>query len=164
MLASAGVTAFATLTQSTLSEAGTPSSSSAVGGVPPTLSVVSTPAAVIAKDSSPAMLLRKRSATELLQSESAKRSKGRKHSSFDSVALSMDRLAAAFTSDDPVTSPERKRQAIQLIEEDDDLSENECIRAYQFIRKDTAFADTVLAIRKKETRTRYIQHELNGDN
>jgi hypothetical protein len=75
----------------------------------------------------------------------------------------MDRLAAAFVNDGPVTSPERKRQAIQMIEEDDDLSENECIRAFRVIRKDTTFADTVLSIRKKETRTRYIQRELYGD-
>ena len=79
------------------------------------------------------------------------------------MASSMDHLAAAFVNDGPVTSPERKRQAIRVIEDDDDLSENECIHAYQIIHKDTTFADTVLAIRKKETRTHYIQQELDGD-
>jgi len=137
----------------------------------PSLSAVtSTPAvaaavsAVIMEDPSSTLPLQKCSAAELGQSESVKRNKGRKHSAIDSMASSMDRLAAAFIGDGPVASPERKRQAIQMIEEDDDLSENECIRAYQIIRKDTTFADTVLSICKKETRIHYIKHELYRDN
>jgi hypothetical protein len=51
-----------------------------------------------------------------------------------------------------------------MIEEDDDLSENECIHAYQIIGKDTTFTDTVLSICKKKTCTYYIQHELYRDN
>ena len=78
------------------------------------------------------------------------------------MASSVDHLAARFANDGPVTSPERKCQAIHAIKDDDDLSEDECIHAYQMIRKDTTFADTLLAIHKKETCTCYIQKELYG--
>jgi hypothetical protein len=81
--------------------------------------------------------LQKHSAAELGQSESVKCHKGWKHSAIDSMASSMDHLAAAFIGDGPVASPEQKCQAIQMIEEDDNLSENECIHAYQIICKDT---------------------------
>jgi hypothetical protein len=79
------------------------------------------------------------------------------------MASAVDHLAAAFANDGPVTSPEWKHQAIHVIEDDDDLLEDERIHAYQIIHKDTTFADTLLAIHKKETRTHYIQRELYGN-
>jgi hypothetical protein len=89
-----------------------------------------------------------------------KQSKNQKHSAIDSMASSVDCLAATFANDGPVASPEWKHQAIHVIEDDDNLSEDECIHAYQIIHKDTTFADTLLAICKKETCTCYIQREL----
>lgn len=130
--------------------------------VAPTPSVVRRTSSLTMESPASALSMQKRHAAEVGPSESVKRSKGRKHSAIDSMASSVDRLAAAFANDGPVASPERKRQAIHAIEDDDDLSEDERIHAYQMIRKDTTFADTLLSIRKKKTRTRYIQSELYG--
>lgn len=58
------------------------------------------------------------------------------------------------------TTPERKA-AIQKLEDDGDLSDNEQIQAFQLFRKDSTIAQSYLAIRKKETRTLYIQKELS---
>lgn len=96
----------------------------------------------------------------------AKRSRGRKptagHAITD-VASSVRDLATAFAgsinSKAPTSTPERK-SAIQMLEDDADLSENEQIDAFQLFRKDSSIAQAYLAIRKKETHTRYIQLEL----
>jgi len=138
------------------------------GSTTPTLSSINptpTPATAISVTMvhPSTFLSRKCPATEPEQLESVKRSKGWKHSAIDSMALSMDCLATAFANDSPVPSPEWKCQAIKVIEEDDDLSETECLHAYQIIRRDTTFADTVLSIGKKERHTHYIQCELDGD-
>jgi hypothetical protein len=45
-----------------------------------------------------------------------------------------------------LTSPERKRSAIQLLEDDGDLSDNEHIRAMKLICRDTSVADVLLAV------------------
>ena len=58
-------------------------------------------------------------------------------------------------------SPERKKQAIHLIDDDGDLSEDEMIMTLKLIRRDTSFADTILALKKKTTRTKYIKSELS---
>jgi len=112
---------------------------------------------------------RKRSAADSGQADPVKRqNRGRKPTGSQAVmdvASSIDRLASAFsgpgasgaTGSSVMTSPERKRHAIHLIEDDSDLSENERISAFKLMRRDTSFADTILAIRSKETRTRFIQ-------
>jgi hypothetical protein len=56
-------------------------------------------------------------------------------------------------------TPERKA-AIQKLEDDDDLSDNEQIQAIQLFRKDSSIAQSYLAIGKKSKRTLYIQTEL----
>ena len=76
------------------------------------------------------------------------------------VASSVLALASAFSSSGVSTSPERKRSAIQLLEDDSDLSDNEHIRAMKLIRRDTSVADVLLAVGSKERRTQYIQSEL----
>ena len=58
-------------------------------------------------------------------------------------------------------SPECKKQAIHLIDDDGDLSEDEMIMTLKLIRRDTSFADTILALKKKTTRTKYIKSELS---
>jgi hypothetical protein len=60
-------------------------------------------------------------------------------------------------------SPERRRAAIKLLEEDDTLSDNDFCHALQLFRKNTSTADTFLAISKKARRTAYIQLELEGN-
>lgn len=94
-----------------------------------------------------------------------KRSRGhdRKQSSSQVMAgmvSSLDRLANVWACDTTITSPQRKSAAIHAIEDDGDLSEHETIKAFRIIRRDTAFADTLLAIRNKESRTRFIKSEL----
>lgn len=76
------------------------------------------------------------------------------------VASSVLALASAFSSSGVSTSPERKRSAIQLLEDDGDLSDNEPIRAMKLIHRDTSVADVLLAVGTKERRTHYIQSEL----
>ena len=69
-------------------------------------------------------------------------------------------LASAFSSSGVSTSPERKRSAIQLLEDDGDPSDNEHIRAMKLIHRDTSVTDVLLAVGSKERRTQYIQSEL----
>jgi hypothetical protein len=78
----------------------------------------------------------------------------------EDVASSIDWLATALAVDAAAPSLERKRAAIHTIEDDGDLSDNEQTQVFQVICKDTAFADTVLAISKKEACTRFIKSKL----
>jgi hypothetical protein len=78
-----------------------------------------------------------------------------------SVAGAISSLAESFTEDPSIlTSPQRRKAAIQLLDEDDDLSENEQVQAIRLFSRQTAIADSYLAIKKKTTRTLYIQSEL----
>jgi len=112
---------------------------------------------------------RKREAPESDELVSAKRprnSHGRKQSSGHAIAgmaSSIAQLASSFANDTVIPSPQRKRAAIHAIEDDGDLSENDMIKVFKIIRRDTTFADTLLAIRKKESRTRFIISELLDD-
>lgn len=80
-----------------------------------------------------------------------------------SMAGAIESLADWFTeSSDPasLTSPQRRSAAIHLLEEDGDLSDNEEVQAIRLFSRRTAVADSYLAIKKKATRTRYVQLEL----
>ena len=77
-----------------------------------------------------------------------------------SVAGAIETLADKFDEPGSVTSPERRRAAIHRLEEDDDLSETEQVAAIRLFSHRTTIADSYLAIKKKSTRTRYIQSEL----
>lgn len=46
---------------------------------------------------------------------------------------------------------------INVIENNGDLSDNEQIQIFQVIRKDTAFADTLLSIHKEDDCTQFIK-------
>lgn len=108
----------------------------------------------------------KRQAADSFESMSGKRVRhGRKLGShaMEGVASSIDRLAAALTVESvggTAASPEHKQAAIHVIEDDGDLSDNEQIQIFRVIRKDTAFADTLLSIHKKDDRTQFIKSEL----
>ncbi|KAF8226431.1 hypothetical protein L208DRAFT_1407059 [Tricholoma matsutake] len=78
-----------------------------------------------------------------------------------SVAAAMTPLAGAMAADTVVPSPECKRKAIEVIEDDGDLLENEMNKVYKIVCRDTAFADTVLAIDKQTACTSFIQSEIN---
>lgn len=108
---------------------------------------------------------RKREAADSDETPFFKRQRGhgRKQSSGQAItgmASSIAQLASAVAGETAVPSPQRKRSAIHAIEDDGDLSEDEQIQVFKIIRRDTAFADTLLAIRKKESRTRFIKSEL----
>jgi len=78
-----------------------------------------------------------------------------------SVAGAIESLAESFAEPSgALKSPERRRAAIQLLNNDDDLSDNEQVQAICLFSRHTSIADTYLAIQKKATRTLYIQSEL----
>ena len=79
------------------------------------------------------------------------------------MASSIDRLASSVAGPNVTlaSSPERKRAAIKLIEKDEDLSGDELTKTFKLIRRDTSFADTILAISDKSCHTQYIQSELD---
>lgn len=118
---------------------------------------------------------RKRSATEMTPSmptSAAKRQQtygrsasraGNGRSGTDamfSVAGAIETLADKFGESDAPSTPQRRRAAIHQLEQDDDLSENEQVQAIRLFSRQTAIAETYLAINKKSTRTLYIQSEL----
>jgi hypothetical protein len=84
------------------------------------------------------------------------------HQSIDGVASSINRLADVFSADTTVLSPARKWAAIHAIKDDGDLSDDE-LKVFKIIRRDTSFADTILAIRKQSAHTRFIKEELYGE-
>ena len=51
-----------------------------------------------------------------------------------------------------------------MIEEDSEFSDDECLQVVKLIRRDTGFADTILAIRKASVRTQFIKGELHDSN
>lgn len=80
-----------------------------------------------------------------------------------SLAGAISLLANNFSPDAGASSPECRRAAIAMFDEDDDLSENEQVLAIHLFSCHTAIADSYTSIKKKSVRTRYIQQEiLNG--
>ncbi|KAF5367349.1 hypothetical protein D9615_010294 [Tricholomella constricta] len=134
------------------------------------LSITSTPSAPSSTPFQPSPVsdalpsVGKRHAADPGSSISSKRARhGRKKSSsqaIEEMASSINRLVEAVATDTSAPSPARKRAAIHMIEDDADLSDNEQLKVIKIIRRDTTFADTILAIRKAESRTRYIKSEL----
>jgi len=76
------------------------------------------------------------------------------------VASSVSDLATAFLSSGGEPTPKRRARAIRQIQDDGDLSENEQVMAMKLMRRDVTIADTFNAIGRKETRTLYLQSEL----
>ena len=72
------------------------------------------------------------------------------------IAKSFEPIAAGLTS------PERCHIAIQLLEKDGDLSENEEVDAIRLFSRNTTIADSYTAISKKTTRTAFIHAELDS--
>ncbi|OAX39376.1 hypothetical protein K503DRAFT_645862, partial [Rhizopogon vinicolor AM-OR11-026] len=117
---------------------------------------------------------RKRSAAEMTPlvslssrkrptSRSIRRSASGRGSGTDAIFLvagAIETLADTFDQSGGVTSLQRRRAAIQRLEEDDELSETEQVAAIRLFSRQTTIANSYLAIKKKSTRTRYIQSEL----
>lgn len=60
------------------------------------------------------------------------------------------------------TSPEKRRAAIKLIEDDGELDSGDEIESFQLIRRDSRMAEMILSISKKEKRARYLRLELKA--
>jgi len=81
------------------------------------------------------------------------------------VASSMRDIARAVLTDSAqgngLASPERRRAAIQSLEDDGELSENDQVKVIRLIQHQTSIADSILAIKNKRTRALYLRAELN---
>jgi hypothetical protein len=82
-----------------------------------------------------------------------------------SVAGAIESLADQFvespSGSSNLSTPQRRSAAINLLEEDDDLSDNEQVQAIRLFSQCTAVANSYIAIKKKTTHTCYIQSELS---
>ncbi|KAG6882525.1 hypothetical protein C0992_011412, partial [Termitomyces sp. T32_za158] len=107
----------------------------------------------------PATLKRTASAS-LSSTRSAKSRKVSSGEALATVAGSIEHLADSFTADAANTSPQRKRAAIKILEQDAMLSPHSLLRAFKLIRCDTGFADMITSINDKESHTSYINLEL----
>ncbi|THU81653.1 hypothetical protein K435DRAFT_972275 [Dendrothele bispora CBS 962.96] len=110
---------------------------------------------------------RRRSAAPNSSERPAKRSHGRKPTQNDAsleLADALRDLADSAKGDvpDPATrTPSRKSRAIQMLEDDGELSDHSMTMAFQLISRDVSIADTYLAIRDVSRRTRYLEAELS---
>jgi hypothetical protein len=78
-----------------------------------------------------------------------------------SVVRAIESLADFFAEPPArLKSPERHKAAIEMLDKDDDLSDNEQVHAICLFSHHTSIADTYLAITKKSKCTLYIQSEL----
>ncbi|KAF7329852.1 Myb-DNA-bind-3 domain-containing protein [Mycena kentingensis (nom. inval.)] len=57
-------------------------------------------------------------------------------------------------------SPEIRAEAVQLMEEDGDLSDGECVSAMRLFTKEIAVAQTYLASKNKDRRTAYLHSAI----
>jgi len=74
------------------------------------------------------------------------------------VATSM--APSESLSTDALTTPQRRTAAIRVVTKDKNLTREEQVRVMCLFREDMAIADSYLAIEDVETRTAYIQAEL----
>ena len=61
----------------------------------------------------------------------------------------------------PSHSPQRCKQAIQLIQDDHELTSDDEIEAFMLITRDTRLADTILSIESGSMRARYVRREIH---
>lgn len=57
-------------------------------------------------------------------------------------------------------SPLRKRAAIKVVEDTEELSDSDMVDVVEMFRERTGVADAYLSIRKKSTRTAYLNKAL----
>jgi hypothetical protein len=78
------------------------------------------------------------------------------------MAGAIERIAVALNT---IGSPEVRKRAIRLMEDDVEFSDNEEVDVMRLFTKDTAVAQAYIGSRKKTTRTAFIhsilaEHEL----
>ncbi|KAJ3725113.1 hypothetical protein C8R42DRAFT_718603 [Lentinula raphanica] len=107
-------------------------------------------------------------ATPDMNERPVKRVHGRKPTQSDAgyevadALRDLARSAAGEAVDPSMQSPVRRRLAIQRIEQDRELSDDEMTEAFKLVRRDTSIGDTYLAISNVSRRTRFIQSELEA--
>lgn len=62
-----------------------------------------------------------------------------------------------------LSSPARRSAAISLLDDDDELSADEHVKAIQLFSRHTAVADSYVAIKKKPIRVAFIQAEIERE-
>ncbi|KAJ7036435.1 hypothetical protein C8F04DRAFT_1258001 [Mycena alexandri] len=102
--------------------------------------------------SSPIRSRQKRAASPSSASVSNKKRKRNAEDAFE-MAGAIERVAMALNT---VGSPEVRKRAIRLMEDDSDFSDNEEVDVMRLFTKDTAVAQTYIRSRKKSTRTAFI--------
>ena len=81
--------------------------------------------------------------------------------SIESMASSFNAAAGGSSSQALLTSPQRRTHAIQAIEEDEELSDEEMVNVADLIRRNTDIADTYLALKKPSLRSAYLKKHLD---
>ena len=76
----------------------------------------------------------------------------------DAISL----VASSLCSETESSTPGRRTRAIKAIEADENLTQQERIKAMRLFRQDIAAADTYLAIDDEELRTEYLKDELSS--
>jgi hypothetical protein len=105
--------------------------------------------------SSPVRPHPKRAASPSSASGSKKRKRNADAAS--EMAGAIERVAVALNT---VGSPEVRKRAIRLMEDDGEFSDNEEVDIMRLFMKDTAVAQTYIGSRKKITRTAFIRSIL----
>jgi hypothetical protein len=77
------------------------------------------------------------------------------------VASAIRDMSKTFTTSG-LPTPERRQQAIQLLEDDGDFSDNEQVHVMGLFADNMAIADTFMHIGKKNVRTTFIRSKI-GD-
>ncbi|THU93117.1 hypothetical protein K435DRAFT_597020, partial [Dendrothele bispora CBS 962.96] len=82
----------------------------------------------------------------------------------DNVAAAIRDLGASFqvtpASIMAATTPERRQAAIELMEEDGDLSDDDQVAVLELFAESKSVADTYLSTKKKSIRTKYLSKQL----
>ncbi|KAJ7763295.1 hypothetical protein B0H16DRAFT_1883690 [Mycena metata] len=106
--------------------------------------------------SSPVRPRQKRAATSPSSASSRKKRK-RNAEAASEMAGAIERVALALNT---VGSPEVRKRAIRLMEDDAEFSDNEEVAVMRLFTKDTAVAQAYIGSRKKTTRTAFIRSIL----
>ncbi len=107
-----------------------------------------------------------RRATASAPKKRKSRSQATGSSAMLALSESLDAVTEAFkdSTDMPaggiLTTPQRRTAAIQAVEEDEDLSDEEMLDAVELFREKPDVADAYMAIKKSSLRTAYLKRTL----
>ena len=136
------------------------------GSVPATQSSLTASQQVVPGTPAPPshQLARKRSAIDVEDSGYSASSKRKKVSpnaqGMIEIASAVRNLSDGFSQANDNASPARRTRAIKLVQDDGYLSDDDELKVFDIIRRDSTFADTLLAINSVEKRERFVQYEL----